>query len=238
LETENYNHFIKTKSDMVTTPPISGCRTTKIYCRRDCPAGRRTKPENKIYFRSREEASAYGYRACKICKPEEEYKMPEIFFLTHYHSPLGTYILGSTKKGVVCVKTEDRSQISFSRWEREGIEVKEDAEPNLGLMNQLDAYFAGKLRQFTIPLDLRGTPFQRQVWDLLCGIPWGETRSYGQVAKSLGRPRAARAVGRAVGTNPVSIVVPCHRVIGSDGTLTGYGGGLDRKKALLKLEGR
>ena len=164
--------------------------------------------------------------------------MPEIFFLTQYSSPLGTYVLGSSKKGVVCVKTEGRSKTYLSRWEGEGIELQERGELNLRLIDQLDEYFAGKLREFTIPLDLRGTPFQRRVWDLLCGIPWGETRSYGQIAKALGRPKAARAVGRAVGTNPVSIVVPCHRVIGSDGTLTGYGGGLDRKKALLKLEGR
>jgi O-6-methylguanine DNA methyltransferase len=223
---------------MVTKTPISGCRTTKIYCRPDCPAGRRTKPENKIYFRSREEAIANGYRACKICKPEEEDKMPETFFLTRYHSPLGDYVLGSSKKGVVCVKTEDRSSAYLSRWEGEGIELKEHGEHNLRLTSQLDAYFAGELREFTLPLDLRGTSFQRRVWDLLCRIPWGETRSYGQIAKALGRPRGARAVGRAVGTNPVSIVVPCHRVIGSDGTLTGYGGGLDRKEALLKLEGK
>jgi len=162
--------------------------------------------------------------------------MRETFFFTHYHSPLGIYLLASSKKGVVCVKTEDRSEISLSRWKREGMELKEDDGPNLGLTSQLDAYFAGKLRDFTVPLDLRGTSFQREVWDLLCGIPWGETRSYGEIAQALGRPRAARAVGRAVGTNPVSIVVPCHRIVGSDGSLTGYGGGLDRKTALLKLE--
>jgi O-6-methylguanine DNA methyltransferase len=221
---------------MVTIPPISGCRTTKIYCRPDCPAGRRTKPENKIYFRSREEARTNGYRACKICKPDEGDKMQEILFLTHYQSPLGTYVLGSSKKGVVCVKTEDRSKAYLSRWEREGIGLEDGEDHNLRLISQLDAYFAGKLREFKIPLDLRGTSFQRRVWELLCDIPWGETRSYGEIAKALGRPKGARAVGRAVGTNPVSIVVPCHRVIGSDGTLTGYGGGLDRKVALLELE--
>jgi methylated-DNA-[protein]-cysteine S-methyltransferase len=164
--------------------------------------------------------------------------MQETFFLTHYQSPLGTYVLGSSKKGVVCVKTEDRSKAYLSRWEREGTGVEEGGNHNLRLISQLDAYFAGKLREFKIPLDLRGTSFQRRVWELLCDIPWGETRSYGQIAKALGQPKAARAVGRAVGTNPVSIVVPCHRVIGSDGTLTGYGGGLDRKEALLKLEGK
>ena len=105
-------------------------------------------------------------------------------------------------------------------------------------MRQLDRYFKGKLRTFNIPLDLRGTAFQRRVWEFLCDIPWGETRSYGYVAQTLGSPKASRAVGGAVGRNPVSIVVPCHRVIGSNGSLTGYGGGLERKTALLELEGQ
>ena len=111
------------------------------------------------------------------------------------------------------------------------------SSPDIELLNQLEAYFEKKRRQFDIPLDVRGTPFQLLVWDYLLGIPWGETRTYGQIAEALGRPKAARAVGRAVGTNPVSIVVPCHRVIGANGNLTGYGGGLDRKTALLELEG-
>ena len=161
----------------------------------------------------------------------------ETLFLTHYQSPLGTYTLASSEAGVVCVKTEDRGQAYFARWNREKIELSDSGGHNLKLTSQLDAYFAGELRQFNVPLDLRGTPFQRQVWNFLCGIPWGETRSYGEIAEALGRRKAARAVGRAVGTNPVSIVVPCHRVIGSDGSLTGYGGGLDRKTALLELEG-
>jgi len=105
------------------------------------------------------------------------------------------------------------------------------------LVKQLDAYFSKKRRRFEIPLDLRGTPFQLRVWELLLTIPWGETRTYGQIAKALSRPKASRAVGRAVGANPVSIVVPCHRIIGSNGRLTGYGGGLERKTALLEHEG-
>jgi len=87
-----------------------------------------------------------------------------------------------------------------------------------------------------LPLDLRGTPFQRQVWQLLQGIPYGETISYGDLAHSLGQDNAARAVGGAVGSNPVSIIVPCHRVIGSNGNLIGYGGGIPRKRALLNME--
>jgi methylated-DNA-[protein]-cysteine S-methyltransferase len=221
-------------SNMKTTIPISGCRTTKVYCRPGCPPGRRTKPENRIYFKSREEARARGYRACKVCRPDESFS--EVFFLTDYQSPLGPYILVSSRWGVVGLKNEERAQIFIDRWERANISVKYDGAHYLELKEQLDAYFAGQLRQFTIPLDLRGTPFQRQVWDTLRMIPWGKTRSYGQIAAVLGRPGAARAVGRAVGTNPVSIVVPCHRVIGSNSALTGYGGGLDRKAALLKLE--
>ncbi len=103
--------------------------------------------------------------------------------------------------------------------------------------DQLRAYFAGKLRQFHIPLDMQGTDFQKQVWRQLQEIPYGETRSYRQIAAAIGQPNAVRAVGAANGSNPLAIVVPCHRVIGSSGKLTGYGGGLPLKKRLLELEG-
>lgn len=101
---------------------------------------------------------------------------------------------------------------------------------------QLRAYFAGVLRQFDLPLDLAGTPFQQRVWQELLKIPYGETRSYGQVARDMGAPAAIRAVGAANGANPVPIVVPCHRVVGANGKLTGYGGGLPLKQRLLALE--
>lgn len=221
---------------MAVTTTISGCRTTKIYCRPDCPPGRRTKPENKVYFSSRNEARAKGYRACKVCKPDDTFKVHEGFFLNHYHSPLGVYVLASSKKGIVCVKTEEQAPSYMALWERNGIDVRKNGTYNLQLRDQLDAYFAKKLRQFRVPLDMRGTSFQRKVWDLLCRIPCGKTRTYREIAETLGRPNSARAVGRAVGSNPVAIVVPCHRVIGSDGSLTGYGGGLERKAALLELE--
>lgn len=101
---------------------------------------------------------------------------------------------------------------------------------------QLHDYFAGHRRRFTLPLDMHGTPFQRDVWNALLAIPYGETRSYAQLANQLGNPRATRAVGAANGRNPVSIIVPCHRVIGSSGTLTGFAGGVAVKAQLLKLE--
>ncbi|MGI5135895.1 MULTISPECIES: methylated-DNA--[protein]-cysteine S-methyltransferase [unclassified Streptomyces] len=103
-------------------------------------------------------------------------------------------------------------------------------------IDQLRAYFAGELKEFTLELRLHGTPFQRSVWEQLSRIPYGETRSYGQLADALGNPGASRAVGLANGKNPVGIIVPCHRVIGAGGGLTGYGGGLDRKRRLLDFE--
>jgi methylated-DNA-[protein]-cysteine S-methyltransferase len=117
-----------------------------------------------------------------------------------------------------------------------------DGRPNPGhpvLMEaerQLRAYFAGELRRFELPVDLAGTPFQQSVWRELLKIPYGETRSYGQLARGLGAPAAVRAVGAANGANPVPIVVPCHRVIGASGKLVGYGGGLPLKRRLLALE--
>ncbi|MEU1302910.1 methylated-DNA--[protein]-cysteine S-methyltransferase [Streptomyces shenzhenensis] len=101
---------------------------------------------------------------------------------------------------------------------------------------QLAAYFAGELKEFTLELRLHGTPFQRSVWEQLTKIPYGETRTYGDLADALGNPHASRAVGLANGRNPVGIIVPCHRVVGSDGSLTGYGGGLERKQRLLDFE--
>jgi methylated-DNA-[protein]-cysteine S-methyltransferase len=103
-------------------------------------------------------------------------------------------------------------------------------------VGQLDAYFAGTLTQFDIPINLDGTEFQRRVWSQLQSIPYGETISYGELARRVGNPKASRAVGLANGRNPVAVIVPCHRVIGANGKLTGYGGGLDRKTWLLELE--
>jgi methylated-DNA-[protein]-cysteine S-methyltransferase len=101
---------------------------------------------------------------------------------------------------------------------------------------ELQEYLAGQRRRFRVPLDLKGTPFQRRVWKALCDIPYGQTRSYGEIARRIGQPGAARAVGMGNHTNPVAIVVPCHRVIASDGSLGGYAGGLKRKLHLLSLE--
>lgn len=146
-------------------------------------------------------------------------------------SPIGPLLLTCTESGLSGVFMQDH---------KGGPQPKAgwiaDRAPLQPALSQLARYFGDELRDFDLPLDLHGTAFQREVWRALCAIPYGETRSYGDVARAIGRPNAVRAVGLANGRNPVSIVVPCHRVIGGDGSLTGYGGGLDRKRFLLNLE--
>jgi methylated-DNA-[protein]-cysteine S-methyltransferase len=111
-----------------------------------------------------------------------------------------------------------------------------EAEPFRAAADQLDAYFAGEITTFDLPLAPLGSPFQQRVWAALQEIPYGQTESYGELAERIGSPGAARAVGLANGKNPIGIVIPCHRVVGASGSLTGYGGGLDRKRQLLDLE--
>lgn len=162
-----------------------------------------------------------------------------------YHvmsSPLGLLFLARSEDGLRLVEYMDRR--SLKRTIARHAKAMPDAvwEPSLlelkPVVDQLEAYFHGGLFGFALPLDIGGSAFQRAVWTELVRIPYGETRSYGAVAKAIGQPRAARAVGLANNQNPVPIVVPCHRVIGADGRLTGYGGGMGRKKWLLAHEAR
>jgi O-6-methylguanine DNA methyltransferase len=215
------------------TTSLIGSRTTKVYCRPDCNAGRRIKPENLMRFASAEEARTAGYRACFVCKPDAA---RETFHVATYESPLGTYVIAASGQGVVCVKPEDQDTPNAETWQRWGDVVEGHNEHTRQAARELEEYFAGKRHDFTVALDMRGTDFQRRAWDALLAIPYGQTRSYGQQAAMLGNPQASRAVGLANGSNPVSIIVPCHRVVGSTGRLTGYGGGLHRKEALLGLE--
>ncbi|MGO4463244.1 methylated-DNA--[protein]-cysteine S-methyltransferase [Streptomyces sp. M-16] len=155
---------------------------------------------------------------------------------TEVQSPLGTLTLVATD-GVLSAlyMTEHRHRPGEETF---GERVPADEGPFPEVVRELTAYFAGELTEFTVPVHLEGTPFQRSVWEQLLRIPYGETWSYGRLAAELGKPNASRAVGLANGKNPVSIIVPCHRVIGASGAMTGYGGGLDRKVRLLELEGR
>ena len=159
-------------------------------------------------------------------------------YISHYHSPLGDLLLAADQDGLTGLWFV--GQKYFARL------LREDArEQNLPVFLQahiwLDAYFSGRDPGSSPPLHLIGTPFQRQVWSILQTVPYGQTITYGQMARLLarqqGRPQSARAVGSAVGRNPISILVPCHRVVGADGSLTGYAGGIHRKSKLLQLEG-
>jgi methylated-DNA-[protein]-cysteine S-methyltransferase len=144
----------------------------------------------------------------------------------YYASPIGLIEIGSTAAGV--------TSLSFV----EGRRADFDSHPTLDeAIRQIAEYFDGTRHAFDVPLALQGTQFQQEVWQQLLKVPFGQMVSYQQIANAIGRPRAARAVGAANGSNPISIVVPCHRVVGSDGSLAGYGGGLWRKEWLLRHEG-
>ncbi len=145
-------------------------------------------------------------------------------------SPIGTLTLVKSN-GVLCGLYMDRHAGADAALT--GVRVQSGFDE---VVRQLEEYFSGQRTAFSVPVAPAGTPFQQRVWRELTGIPYGETRSYGQLAAAIGNPSAMRAVGAANGRNPISIIVPCHRVIGSNGTLVGYGGGLERKRFLLELE--
>jgi len=148
--------------------------------------------------------------------------------MKYMETPTGTLILDADDNGI--------TRVEFAKQMTD--EVVSSNSPLLDEAEcQLKEYFDGARKSFDLPLSLRGTPFQMAVWDALQKIPYGETRSYGDIARQVGRPGGARAVGMANNRNPISIIIPCHRVIGADGKLVGYGGGLDKKAFLLRLEG-
>ncbi len=151
-------------------------------------------------------------------------------FYAHLPTPIGQLLLAGDETHLKCIYFENHAFRPPPDWQRVDLLPYPIAE-------QLDAYFAGALREFDLPLSPEGTTFQLEVWAALEEIPYGETISYAELALRIGNPAAVRAVGLANGKNPLPIVVPCHRVIGSDGSLTGFGGGLPTKEFLLKLEG-
>ena len=153
-------------------------------------------------------------------------------FYTTFESPVGTLLLGGDANGLrlVSFETSKHAAPPQANWRQNKALFAE-------VIRQLQAYFRGELKEFDLPLALEGTKFQLRVWNTLRSIPYGETISYLQLAERIGNPKAVRAVGLANGSNPIPIIIPCHRVIGSDGSLTGYGGGLERKELLLQLEG-
>lgn len=156
----------------------------------------------------------------------------ETVYYSRMDSPVGSITVCCSAKGLLRVELGPAVP-EGGRGDFQYVESREETRP---AVEQLEEYLTGRRTRFTLPLDLRGTPFQRKVWAALLEIPYGETRSYADIARAIGQPRAFRAVGMANHHNPVCIIVPCHRVVASDGSLCGYGGGLPMKQYLLDLE--
>ncbi|MBL8982256.1 MAG: methylated-DNA--[protein]-cysteine S-methyltransferase [Gemmatimonadetes bacterium] len=216
-----------------------GVTTTHVVCKPSCPS-RTPLPAHLEYFDSVANALSAGFRPCKRCRPLGESSRVALRE-AQITTPLGEMVAIGTEHGLALLEFTDRPML---RTQRERVrhlfasEILPGSFPARDeVQAEMDAYFAGRLEEFRVPLLPLGTPFQRAVWRALLGIPHGQTTSYDALAAQAGRPGAARAAGRANGDNRLSIIVPCHRVIGSDGDLTGYGGGLWRKRALLELEG-
>ncbi|ADL07008.1 methylated-DNA--[protein]-cysteine S-methyltransferase [Thermosediminibacter oceani] len=162
------------------------------------------------------------------------------------NTAIGVIMVASTERGVCRIALPGENMESFINDLKKmygGAELVDESvrgkssEINFLAEQELTAYFNRELKNFTVPLDLKGTEFQKKVWKEVMKIPYGEVRSYGYIARAIGKPKACRAVGGANNRNPVPIIVPCHRVVGNDGSLVGYGGGLEMKSFLLKLEG-
>ena len=151
------------------------------------------------------------------------------FFCDTLDTPLGTLTLEASERGLSSIRFPNRPKTIAGKMSNNVLKLAK---------RELTAYFARQLKEFSVPLDWHGTAFQESVWQALTAIPYGETVSYADIARAIGRPQSARPTGGAVGRNPLPIIVPCHRVIGSDHTLTGFTGGLNIKVALLELEGR
>jgi len=162
-----------------------------------------------------------------------------VIYYTRFCTLIGSMWIASTERGICHLSLPDVPAEAFFTWLNKtfsGDSFVESVQTNEHAIAELHAYLAGQLFSFSVPLDMYGTEFQRAVWRAVARIPYGETRAYADIAREVGRPNACRAVGAANGANPLPLLVPCHRVLGKDGSLTGYGGGLSLKAWLLNME--
>jgi O-6-methylguanine DNA methyltransferase len=216
-----------------------GVTTTHVFCRPSC-LSRTPLPEHLEYFDNVSAAMQAGFRPCKRCRPLGTLSAVALMEAP-VSTPLGEMVAIGTVHGLALLEFTDRPMLRTQRERVRHLFASEIIAAPFAARDQvqdeLTRYFAGSARAFGVPLLPLGTPFQRAVWRALVALPYGKTTTYEALASEAGRPGAARAAGRANGDNRISIIVPCHRVIGSDGDLTGYGGGLHRKRALLELEG-
>ncbi len=173
-------------------------------------------------------------------KTEGDAKVMSKVFCTSFDSRIGRIYVASTEKGVCKISVPRESRKDFIAWLKEHFDVDQISDNrarNRDVIDQLNRYFSGKLAQFTCPIDLLGTPFQIRVWKELMKIPYGSTMTYKHLARRVSAPNATQAVGRANSSNPLPIIVPCHRVLGTNGALVGYSCGVKTKELLLRLEG-
>jgi methylated-DNA-[protein]-cysteine S-methyltransferase len=193
-----------------------------------------TSAGQKLHHKSRESSRlrVHNGRRARLCGRTTSDGMNRSYY-TWFESPVGPLLLAGSESALrlVSFAAGKRARTVDPAWQ-------EDASMFADAMEQLQSYFAGNRKNFELPLDLEGTEFQKKVWTALRSIPYGETVSYKELAGRVGSPKAVRAVGAANGANPIPIIIPCHRVIGNDGSLTGFGGGLALKKKLLQLENR
>lgn len=176
----------------------------------------------------------------KEVKPQTTSPVDAKVYCTSFESRIGKIYVASSEKGVCKISVPNEGHRAFFRWlsdhfDSEG--VTDNRSRNKDVIDQLNRYFNGKLVKFTCPIDLIGTPFQKRVWKELTRIGYGSTMTYQQIARRIGQPGATQAVGRANASNPLPIIVPCHRVVGADGSLTGFSCGIKTKEFLLRLEG-
>jgi O-6-methylguanine DNA methyltransferase len=213
---------------------VAAVRTTGIFCRPTCTA-RKPLPKNVTFLPGPAEARAAGYRACLRCQPEAARPVT----LREIATPIGPMTLGATAEVLVLCDFTERpmmpAQLAQTR-RRIGPTTVGQAPILDRAEAELDEYFAGRRTTFDVPTHLPGSGFQERVWDALRAIPYGETISYGELARRVDVPAGSRAVGRANGTNRLAVIVPCHRVVAAGGGLGGYGGGLPAKRWLLDLE--
>ncbi len=217
---------------------VFGVTTTHVFCRTDC-ACRTPREENVEYFVSTADALRAGFRPCRRCQPLGD-RSAVMLSEARVTTPLGDMTAVGCEHGLTLLEFTDRPMLRTQRERVRHLFSSEIVEAPFDALDQVqvevDEYFEGRRRDFTLPLLPLGTPFQRLVWRGLLQVPHGTTTTCDALARQVGRPETPRAVGRANGDNRFAIVIPCHRVIGRDGDLTGYGGGIWRKSALLDLE--
>jgi AraC family transcriptional regulator of adaptative response/methylated-DNA-[protein]-cysteine methyltransferase len=217
--------------------------TTGVYCMPSCPA-RPARPETVRFHATPADAEAAGLRPCKRCRPGQpdviRRWIPDEIRFAIGDCSLGLVLIAQSTRGVCSVLLgDDRDALRRDLETRfDGAVLIEDAHGLEALARSVVAFVESPGSELDVPLDVRGSEFQRRVWNALRQIPAGATATYTEIAERLGMPTGARAVARACATNPLAIVIPCHRVIARDGSLSGYRWGLDRKRALLETEAR